>query len=71
MNKVKSILNIPLSITIIIVLIFQEHAVKLNKKFPEMYKDANHKPELAIALSPFEALCGFRPLQEIKDFLSS
>lgn len=36
-----------------------------------MYKDPNHKPELAIALTPFEALCGFRPLSEIKDFLSS
>ncbi|MEU4686155.1 mannose-6-phosphate isomerase, class I [Streptomyces xinghaiensis] len=25
------------------------------------YKDANHKPELICALSPFEGLCGFRP----------
>lgn len=24
-----------------------------------MYKDDNHKPEMAIALSDFEALCGF------------
>jgi mannose-6-phosphate isomerase len=25
------------------------------------YKDDNHKPELLCALTPFEALCGFRP----------
>ncbi|MGW7294299.1 mannose-6-phosphate isomerase, class I [Streptomyces xiamenensis] len=25
------------------------------------YKDANHKPELICALTPFEGLCGFRP----------
>jgi mannose-6-phosphate isomerase len=34
-----------------------------------MYKDPNHKPELAIALTHFEALCGFRPIEEIKQFL--
>jgi len=26
------------------------------------YKDANHKPELLCALTPFHALCGFRPV---------
>lgn len=31
--------------------------------------DANHKPEMAIALTPFQALCGFRPLPEIASFL--
>ncbi|MGQ0506362.1 MAG: mannose-6-phosphate isomerase, class I [Myxococcaceae bacterium] len=25
------------------------------------YKDSNHKPELLCALTPFDALCGFRP----------
>ena len=25
------------------------------------YKDENHKPEMILALTPFEALCGFRP----------
>ena len=25
------------------------------------YKDDNHKPEMIFALTPFEALCGFRP----------
>jgi mannose-6-phosphate isomerase len=27
------------------------------------YRDANHKPEMLLALSPFEALCGFRDPQ--------
>ena len=27
------------------------------------YRDANHKPELLCALTPFHALCGFRPIQ--------
>jgi len=28
------------------------------------YKDSNHKPEMIFALSRFEALCGFRPVDE-------
>ncbi|XP_050423282.1 mannose-6-phosphate isomerase isoform X2 [Adelges cooleyi] len=47
----------------------KECAAKLHKKFPELYQDSNHKPEIAIALSDFEALCGFRPYTEIKIFL--
>lgn len=49
----------------------QEHAETLHKSFPDMYKDPNHKPELAIALTPFEALCGFRLLAQIKEYLRS
>ena len=30
-----------------------------------MYKDANHKPEMAIALTDFEALCGFVGHEEL------
>ncbi|XP_013139776.1 PREDICTED: mannose-6-phosphate isomerase [Papilio polytes] len=48
----------------------KEHAEQLHTQFPEMYKDPNHKPELAIVLTPFEALCGFRPISEIKEFLT-
>ncbi|KAA0149291.1 hypothetical protein FNF31_07251 [Cafeteria roenbergensis] len=40
-------------------------AAKLHAARPDIYKDANHKPELALALTPFEALCGFRPLPDI------
>lgn len=29
------------------------------------YADANHKPELAVALTPFQAMCGFRPREEL------
>jgi mannose-6-phosphate isomerase len=27
---------------------------------PDLYKDDNHKPEMAVALTPFEAMCSFR-----------
>jgi mannose-6-phosphate isomerase len=30
------------------------------------YSDANHKPEMTIAITEFEALCGFRDLEEIR-----
>ncbi|KQN53502.1 mannose-6-phosphate isomerase [Erwinia sp. Leaf53] len=33
------------------------------------YKDANHKPELVYALTPFSAINGFRPLAEIAALL--
>lgn len=44
-------------------------AEQLHHEHPDIYKDPNHKPELAIALTCFEALCGFRPIEEIKYFL--
>jgi mannose-6-phosphate isomerase len=34
------------------------------------YRDANHKPELVCALTRFEALCGFRPVQDAKAVLA-
>jgi len=43
----------------------KEKAMSLHQKFPEIYKDGNHKPEIAIALSEFEAFCKFRPREEI------
>jgi len=42
----------------------------LYQNFPDKYKDDNHKPEMAIALTPFEGLCGFRPLSNIKKNLN-
>ncbi|GGV38055.1 mannose-6-phosphate isomerase, class I [Streptomyces spectabilis] len=33
------------------------------------YKDANHKPELICALTPFDGLCGFRPPAEAADLI--
>lgn len=44
-------------------------AEQLRRKFPEHYPDDNHKPEMAIALTEFEALCGFRPMEEIKSMV--
>ncbi|EPS59833.1 hypothetical protein M569_14970 [Genlisea aurea] len=38
----------------------------LHKRHPEVYKDDNHKPEMALAITDFEALCGFVDLQELK-----
>ena len=34
------------------------------------HADPNHKPEMALALTPFTALCGFLPLPQIAAFLS-
>jgi mannose-6-phosphate isomerase len=46
-------------------------AEKLHAKDPKNYPDDNHKPEMTIAITPFEGLCGFRPLQEIAHFLQT
>lgn len=46
-------------------------AEKLHHDDPFHYPDSNHKPELAIALTEFEALCGFRPHEEIEYFLNN
>ncbi len=43
-----------------------EQAAALDVDDPQrMYRDTNHKPELICALTPFDALCGFRPVPEI------
>ncbi|QLQ81608.1 hypothetical protein HG537_0F03690 [Torulaspora globosa] len=41
----------------------------LRAQDPKNYPDDNHKPEMAIAVTDFEALCGFKPLEEIADEL--
>ncbi|KAJ3566350.1 hypothetical protein NPX13_g7163 [Xylaria arbuscula] len=46
-------------------------AEQLHACDPKNYPDDNHKPEMAIAITDFEGLCGFRPLDEIAHFLSS
>ncbi|XP_063782448.1 mannose-6-phosphate isomerase isoform X2 [Pseudophryne corroboree] len=46
-------------------------AKKLHAQFPQHYPDDNHKPEMAIALTPFRGLCGFRPISEIVGFLQA
>ncbi|XP_017117444.1 mannose-6-phosphate isomerase [Drosophila elegans] len=44
-------------------------AERLHKERPEIYRDPNHKPELAIALTPFLALVGFMPAKDIRDYI--
>ncbi|KAH9911116.1 mannose-6-phosphate isomerase [Fomitopsis serialis] len=46
-------------------------AEALHKEKPNVYKDANHKPEMALALTPFTAMCGFLPLSQIATYLTS
>ncbi|KVI00150.1 Mannose-6-phosphate isomerase [Cynara cardunculus var. scolymus] len=42
------------------------HTLKSN-----VYKDANHKPEMVLALTEFEALCGFISFEELETVLES
>ncbi|KAF2122717.1 mannose-6-phosphate isomeras-like protein [Lophiotrema nucula] len=46
-------------------------AEQLHAKDPKNYPDDNHKPEMTIAVTPFDGLCGFRPLAEISHFLQT
>jgi mannose-6-phosphate isomerase len=46
-------------------------AERLHANHPDLYKDPNHKPEMAIALSEsVRAMFGFRPLDEIAQHLN-
>lgn len=47
----------------------KELSEKLHKEDPEKYSDPNHKPEIAVALSDFEAFCGFKPKTDIQGLL--
>lgn len=44
-------------------------AVAVVRLFLQDYKDDNHKPEMALALEDFEALCGFVSPAELKQVL--
>merc|ERR1712173_309261 len=46
-------------------------AQKLHSERPHIYKSDKHKPEMTIALTPFEAMCGFRPYSQIAFFLQN
>ena len=46
-----------------------ELASKLHQKEPDKFQDPNHKPEIAVALSKFEAFAGFKPFHEIQALL--
>ena len=48
----------------------REESAGVAEDAPERnYKDANHKPELLCALTPFDALCGFRPVDATAELL--
>ena len=38
----------------------------MHKENPEQFTDPNHKPEIAVALGPFEVFAGFKETQEIR-----
>ena len=42
-------------------------AERLYRERPDMYRDANHKPEIAVALGPFEALCQHQICKHLKE----
>lgn len=44
-------------------------AERLHKRFPSAYTDDNHKPKLCIPVGHFEALCGFRPTEQIREYV--
>jgi mannose-6-phosphate isomerase len=44
-------------------------AARLHQRDPEKYGDANHKPEIGVALTTFELFVGFKPLNEIQKLL--
>jgi len=45
----------------------KELAAKLHAKDPKNYPDLNHKPEIAIAVTPLLFLAVFRPIHELKN----
>ncbi|KAJ4270521.1 hypothetical protein NW762_002208 [Fusarium torreyae] len=47
----------------------KEFSSKKHKEDPDSFTDGNHKPEIALALSEFEAFCGFKPVEAIVDIL--
>lgn len=50
----------------------REEALGIPRDSPQrMYRDESDKPEMIIALSRFEALCGFAPIDKSVEFLKS
>lgn len=41
----------------------------MHERDPEKFTDSNHKPEIALALGPFEAFVGWKPLKDIHALL--
>jgi mannose-6-phosphate isomerase len=45
-------------------------AADLHRWDPQQFTDPNHKPEIALALTDFEAFCGFKPLEDVDRLLN-
>ncbi|KAL6854788.1 hypothetical protein ACO1O0_005915 [Amphichorda felina] len=48
----------------------KEFAAKMHQQKPNTFTDPNHKPEIALALTPFEAFVGFKPLDAIASLVN-
>ncbi|KAH7910822.1 RmlC-like cupin domain-containing protein [Hygrophoropsis aurantiaca] len=48
----------------------KETARRLHAEQSDVYSDPNHKPEMALAISSFKVLCGFRPVADIARYLT-
>ncbi|KAK0386754.1 hypothetical protein NLU13_6590 [Sarocladium strictum] len=48
----------------------KDFASRMHREKPSEFTDPNHKPEIALALSEFEAFCGFKPLDEVARLLN-
>lgn len=48
----------------------KDQAERLHREKPDLYKDSNHKPEIAIAVTPVNLLYGFRSYQVLKQTVS-
>jgi len=49
-----------------------EEAARIDQRSPlRNYRDANHKPEMAYALTEFDAFCGFRPPAATAEFFTA
>ncbi|KAG1753004.1 mannose-6-phosphate isomerase [Suillus lakei] len=44
---------------------------KLHAEQPTVYTDPNHKPEMALALTNFKAMCGFMPIARIAEYVKA
>lgn len=47
----------------------KERAIELHAAAPDKYPDDNHKPEMVVAITEFEGLCGFRPFSELQSWV--
>ncbi|XP_050374196.1 LOW QUALITY PROTEIN: mannose-6-phosphate isomerase 1-like [Argentina anserina] len=49
----------------------KELAKALHKSMPNIYMDDNYKPEMALALTHFQALCGYITFEELKKVIGN